>query len=58
MLNTIEQDFIAFMAERNNESTSEVQNRYEATKQVIDFASKEFRVHCDTNNQALQISYE
>ena len=57
MLAEIEQDFIEFMATRNNESFPDVQKRYEASKQAIDFGGKEFGDYGLRNCQVLQVFF-
>lgn len=57
MLNEVEQDFLIFIAERNDEQLPEVQKRYEASKRALQFDSKEFTAYEETSYQLLQVFF-
>lgn len=57
MLNEIEQDFIEFVAQRNNESIEAVGKRYQISKETISFESKDFLAHIDLSYQTLQVFF-
>ena len=53
----IEQDFIEFVADRNNETVEATRVRYEASKAYLNFGSKEFSAHGSANSQILQVFF-
>lgn len=56
-MNSIETDFVEFVAQKNEEPVEVVQKRYEASKAYLNYGTKEYSHHEEITYQTLQVFF-